>query len=148
MRKAYQVLGRLIALGVLFQAVWIALGFFTVAHEIDGGTVFDKNYIENNSNFGLDMHGLFGMTIIPLLGLVFFVVSFFAKVPGGVKWAGFTLLAIVVQVVIAFVAFGVPAVGALHGLNAFAVLALAEYSARRASIGSRVASSPRPTVAV
>lgn len=132
MRGAYIWLGRLIAIGVLFQAMWIAFGFFTVAHKIDDGTTFDKDYIENNSIFGLDMHGLFGMLIIPLLGLLFLLVSFFAKVPGGAKWAGLTFLAIVLQVTFAFIAFGAPVVGLLHGLNAFVVLGLGAYSSRRA----------------
>lgn len=132
MRGAYIWLGRLIALGVLLQAMWIAFGFFTVANKIDDGTSFDKDYVENNSIFGLDMHGLFGMLIIPILGLLFLIVSFFAKVPGGAKWAGFTFLAIVLQVTFAFIAFGAPVVGLLHGLNAFVVLGLGAYSARRA----------------
>jgi len=132
MRGAYIWLGRLIALGVLLQAMWIAFGFFTVAHRIDDGTTFDKDYVENTSIFGLDMHGLFGMMIIPALGLLFLIVSFFAKVPGGAKWAGLTFLAIVLQVTFAFVAFGVPVVGLLHGLNAFVVLGLGAYAARRA----------------
>lgn len=147
MRPVYMWLGRLVAIGVLFQAMWIALGFFTVAHEIDDGTTFDKNYVENHSNFGLDMHGLFGMLIIPVLGLLFLIVSFFAKVPGGAKWAGFTFLAIVVQIALAFTAFGVPAVGALHGLNAFIVLGLAAYSARRAQNLETAGTAPAPVAA-
>jgi hypothetical protein len=52
-----------------------------------------------------------------------------------VKWAGFTFLAIVVQVVLAFISFGVPVIGVLHGLNAFVVLALALYAGRRIAVG-------------
>ena len=148
MRAAYKWLGHLIALGVLLQAMWIAFGFFTVAHRIDDGTTIDKNYVENNTIFGLDMHGLFGMMIIPLLGLLFFIVSFFAKVPGGVKWAGLTLLAIVVQVFLAFVAFGAPVVGLLHGLNAFVLLGLAELSARRAAAAPVAVGTSPATAAV
>lgn len=133
MRAAYKWLGHLIALGVLFQAMWIAFGFFTVAHKIDDGTTIDKNYVENTSIFGLDMHGLFGTLIIPLLALIFLIVSFFAKVPGGAKWAGFTVLAVALQITFAFIAFGAPVVGMLHGLNAFVILGVAEYSARRAA---------------
>jgi hypothetical protein len=71
------------------------------------------------------------MGVLPLLGIALLVVSFFVKAPGAVKWAGFTLLAIVVQVALAFIAFGVPAIGALHGLNAFLVIGVAEATARR-----------------
>jgi hypothetical protein len=52
-----------------------------------------------------------------------------------VKWAGFTFLAIVVQVVLAFVSFGVPIIGVLHGINAFVVLGLAIYAARQVAGG-------------
>ena len=148
MRAVYKWLGHLIALGVLFQAMWIAFGFFTVANKVDDGTNFNKDYVDNHSIFGLDMHGLFGMMIIPLLVLIFFIVSFFAKVPGGVKWAGLTLLAVALQITFAFIAFGVPVVGMLHGLNAFVVLGLAEYSARRAATAEAVPVSAPATAAV
>ena len=49
------------------------------------------------------------------------------------KWAGFVLLAVILQVALAFTAFGVPAVGALHGINAFVVMGLAGYAGRRAA---------------
>lgn len=147
MRAAYKWLGHLIALGVLLQAMWIAFGFFAVSNKIDGGARFDKEYVENNSVFGLDMHWLFGTTVIPLLGLVLLVVSFFARVPGGPRWAGLTLLAIVLQVALAFIAFAAPAVGLLHGLNAFVILGLAELSARRAAGTEPAAGAPAPAAA-
>ena len=37
------------------------------------------------------LHGLVGMMLIPLLALVLLIISFFAKIPGGVKWAGIVL---------------------------------------------------------
>ena len=146
MRGAYIWLGRLIALGVLLQAMWIAFGFFTIAHRIDDGTTIDKDYVENTSIFGLEMHGLFGLTIIPVLAILFLIVSFFAKVPGAAKWAGFTFLAVVLQITFAFIAFGAPVVGLLHGLNAFVVLGLAAYSARRAQM-AEPASATTPAAA-
>ena len=82
--------------------------------------------------------------IMPILGLLLFVFSFFAKFPGAVKLGGFTFLAIIVQVVLAFVAFGVPVVGALHGINAFVVFGLAAYSARRASIVAPATTTGEP----
>ena len=127
MRGAYKGIALLIALGVLVQAAAVAGGWFGTINEVDGGAVVTEDY---EGNFGHALHGINGMMIMPLLGLVFFIISFFAKLPGGVKWAGFTFLAIVVQVVLAFVAFGVPVIGALHGLNAFVILALAGYSGR------------------
>jgi len=128
MRGAYRVIAYLIAAGVLLQAASVAGGWFGTINEIDGGTVINEDY---EGNLGHALHGIIGMMALPLLGIALLVVSFFAKLPGGVKWAGFTLLAIFVQVLLAFVAFGVPVVGALHGLNAFVVLGCAAYAAHR-----------------
>jgi hypothetical protein len=127
--KVYRVLGHTIAFCVVLQATWIALANFTLIHGVDGGDVIDKSYEGNYAN---GLHALFGMLLIPLLAIVLMITSFFVKVPGGIRWAGFVLLAVVVQIALAFTAFSVPVVGALHGINAFVVLGLAEYSARRA----------------
>lgn len=130
MRGAYKGIAHLIALGVLLQAAFVAAAWFQTINDVDGGTVINADY---EGNLGHMLHGMVGMMVMPLLGLIFFIVSFFAKLPGGVKWAGFTFLAIVVQVVLAFVSFGVPIIGALHGINAFVVFGLALYAGRRAA---------------
>ena len=131
MRGAYRVLAGLIALGVLVQAAAVAGGWFGTINEIDDGATITEDY---EGNLGHSVHGMNGMMIMPLLGLALFVISFFAKtVSNAVKFAGLTFLAIVVQIVLAFVAFGVPVVGALHGLNAFVVFGLALMCVRRAS---------------
>ena len=64
---------------------------------------------------------------MPLLGLILLVVSFFAakSVPGARKWAGIVFGLIVLQVALALFAFSVPALGALHGINALAVFGTA-----------------------
>jgi hypothetical protein len=129
MRGAYRGLAVLIAVGVLVQAAAVAGGWFGTINEVDDGAVINSDY---DGNVGHAVHGIVGMMVMPLLGLLLLIVSPFAKIPGGAKWAGLTLLAIVVQVMLAFVAFGVPLVGVLHGLNAFVVLGLAANSARHA----------------
>ena len=124
MRQTYRALAGLIALGVVVQAAAIALGWFTALSEVDSGLVIDQNY---EGNGGHALHGIVGMYVLPVLGLVFLVVSFVAAkaVPGGRTWAGIVFAAIVVQVVLAFLAFGVPALGALHGLNALVIVGTA-----------------------
>jgi hypothetical protein len=94
----------LIALGVLVQAADVALGWFTAIHDLDNGLVIDENY---DGNAGHMLHGFVGLDVIPALGLILLVVL------------------ILLQVTLAFIAFGVPIVGALHGLNALAVLGAA-----------------------
>ncbi|HEV7212476.1 MAG TPA: hypothetical protein VGN47_12280 [Blastococcus sp.] len=134
MRQTYRVVSGLIALGVVVQAAAIAFGWFDVLHKLDNGAVLDKNVHENA---GQAVHGMNGMVVIPLLGLVLLVVSLVAgrSVPGGRKWAGIVLGLILLQVALAFVSFGAPVVGTLHGLNALAVFA----TAVRASLLAREA---------
>jgi len=140
-KQTYRVLSGLIALGVVVQAMAIALGGFGVLHDVDNGLVVDKNF---EPNFGQILHGIDGMYVIPVLGLVLLIVSFFAakSVPGAPKWAGIVFGLIVLQVALAFVAFGVPAIGALHGINAMAILG----TAVRASMLTRQSATARTSV--
>ena len=121
MKQTYRVVSGLIALGVIVQASAIAFGWFGALHDVDNGAVLDKNF---EGNAGHMIHGLNGMYVMPLLGLLLLIVSFFAAkdVPGARKWGGIVFGLIVLQVALAFVAFGAPIVGALHGINALAVL--------------------------
>jgi hypothetical protein len=145
MRSAYRVIAQLIALGVVLQASFIALAWFKVINDLDDGLVIDKDY---DGNIGHTLHGIVGMNLMPLLGLILLIVAFFAKIEGGVKWAAFVLLAIIVQVALAFTAFGVPAVGALHGINAFVVLVLAIITARRAALTPATSTAASEAAAV
>ena len=138
MKQTYRVVSGLVALGVLVQAGAIAAGWFTALHDVDKGLVIDKNY---DGNAFHSIHGFVGFNVMPLLGLILLIVSFFAakQVPGARKWAGIVFGLIVLQVVLAFVAFGAPIVGALHGLNALAIFA----TAGRASMLTREARTAR-----
>ncbi|HSR24849.1 MAG TPA: hypothetical protein VLW53_14945 [Candidatus Eisenbacteria bacterium] len=148
MKAAYRVIAHIIALGVVAQASFIALGWFTTLHDIDKNhLVVDKAYIDgDNANIGHVLHGIVGMNVMPLLGLALLIVSFFAKIPGGVKWAGFTLLAVVVQVALALISFGAPAVGALHGINAIVLFTVALITGRRVTTAAPAA-VPAPEAA-
>ncbi|WP_197029145.1 hypothetical protein [Blastococcus sp. URHD0036] len=139
MKQTYRVISGLIALGVLVQAGAIAAGWFTALHDVDNGLVIDDNY-DGNAFHGV--HGFVGFNVMPLLGLVLLVVSFFAArtVPGARKWAGIVFGLIILQVALALFAFSVPALGALHGINALAVLG----TAIRASMLARDAGPAGP----
>jgi len=138
-RQTYRVVAGLIALGVLVQAAAIAFGWFDAIHDIDNGLIIDENY---DGNAGHITHGIVGMYAMPLLGLILLVVSFFAReVPEARKWAGIVFGLIVLQVVLAFVSFGAPIVGTLHGINALAILG----TAGRASMLARDARVGRVT---
>ena len=136
MRGAYRVLALLIPILVALQAAFIAVNTFGIFKWVEDDNSLTKSVIEGDwewaGSWGAMLHGVVGMMVIPLIALLLLIVSFFAKVPGGVLAAVFVLVATVVQVVLAFVAFGVPEVGALHGLNAFLLFGLAMMAATRA----------------
>jgi hypothetical protein len=123
-KQAYRVLAGLIALGVLVQAAAIAFGWFDALNEMNNGAVIDENY---EYNLGQILHAIVGMIVMPVLGLALLGVSFPAAktVPGAPKWAGIVLGLIVLQIALAFAAFAAPVVGALHGINALAILGTA-----------------------
>ncbi|SNY65773.1 DUF6220 domain-containing protein [Paractinoplanes atraurantiacus] len=130
MRATYRALALLIALSVVVQAAVIAAAWFTVLNDAEAGGVFDEN---SEYNWGHWVHSVVGMMVVPLLALVLLVVAFFAKVPGGVKWAAIVLGVVVLQIVLAFAGFIAPVLGVLHGLNAFALAGVASIAARKAS---------------
>jgi hypothetical protein len=136
MRAAYRVLGLTISGLVVVQAAAIAFAMFGVLHFVDDGDSLNKSLVDDRSGFagaiGMNIHSV-GAMVISLLAIILLILSFFAKIPGGVKWAGFVFLAVLLQWVLAIAAFGAPAVGALHAVNAFAVAGLGARAAKQAS---------------
>lgn len=130
--KAYRGIAYAVAVAVLLQAAFVAYAWFAVLHDVDKGAVLDKNY---TGNAGHTLHGIFGMTVIPVLALALLVASFFVKRAGASSRAAIVLGLVVLQVVLALVSFSASAVGALHGLNAFALLGAALYAARLGAPG-------------
>ncbi|MEO7350377.1 MAG: hypothetical protein ABIR34_07100 [Marmoricola sp.] len=136
MRAAYRVLGLTISGLVVIQAAAIAFAMFGVLHFVDDGDLLNKSLVDDRTGFdgaiGMNIHSV-GAILISLLAIILLILSFFAKIPGGVKWAGFVFLAVLLQWVLAIAAFGAPAVGALHAVNAFAVAGLGARAAKQAS---------------
>jgi hypothetical protein len=139
MKSAYRWLAMIIAVEVAVQAAAIAFAAFGLFHWVEDGGVLNKQVIESDQSAGFSgevgfmIHGINGQMIIPLLAIILLIVSFFAKVPGGVKWAGYVLLAVVVQVLLGMFAHGAPWLGGLHGLNALILFAVAVMASRRAA---------------
>jgi hypothetical protein len=129
MRSAYRYLAHIVALGVVVQAASLAFGIFGVWNDVDAGFVIDESY---EGNAGLVTHGVVGLMVMPILALLLLIASFFAKVRRGITWALIIFGAVVLQIVLAFVGFGIPAVGALHGINALVIFALAIVAGRSA----------------
>lgn len=137
MKSAYRWLAMIIAVEVAVQAAAIAFAAFGVFKWVEDGGVLNKQVMESDNGpefsgvAGFMIHGMNGEMVIPLLALVLLVVSFFAKVPGGVKWAAYVLLAVVVQVLLGMFAHGAPWLGILHGLNALVLFMVALTASRR-----------------
>ncbi len=143
MRSTYRVLAILIAIVVVLQAASIAFAWFDVLHAVDEGKAFAD--IDDDTNAGHAMHSL-GAVATALLALLLLIVSFFAKIPGGVKWALIVFGVMLLQWVLAIVAFSVPAIGFLHGINALILAGVAGRASRQASVVDTPA-SPTPTAA-
>jgi hypothetical protein len=136
MKKAYRVLAFLIAVEVVVQAAAIAFAVFGLSKWIEDGHQVNKAILESNDTkftgvIGFTIHGINGQLLIPLLGLILLIISFFAKVPGGSKWAGIIFGLIAVQVVLGFTAHAAPALGPLHGINALAIFSVAFLAGKR-----------------
>ncbi|HET7387851.1 MAG TPA: hypothetical protein VFJ19_14430 [Nocardioidaceae bacterium] len=131
MRNVYKYLAYAIPVLVAVQAAAIALAAFGLFSYMDEHTITKGTQPDTPGGIGFMIHGMNGQFLIPLVAIVLLIVSFFAKVPGGAKWAAFILLDVVVQVLLAFVSFGAPQLGFLHGLNALILFALGVYAARR-----------------
>jgi len=137
MRNAYRILAIIIAVEVVIQAMAVVFAIAGLGKWVDDGGTFDKAAADSEDlSFtgvgGFIVHGINGMMIIPLLGLALLIVAFFARVPGGVKWAGIVLASIVVQVFAGVLGNDAPYIGMIHGLNAFVLFAAAGYAARLA----------------
>ena len=152
MRKTYQVLANTIAVLVVVQAGAIAWAFFGLSNEIDqNGMVISKACLESEdcgsftAEWGFAIHMFFnGTLLIPLVALILLVVSFFAKVPGGVKYSATIVVLIILQVLV------LPALsrevgsgfGALHGVNALVLLGVAAMAGKRASTTTTTTADP------
>ena len=103
MRSTYRILAYIIAAEVVVQASAIAFGLAGLAKYIDDGATVDKALFEDESvSFtgfvGFIIHGINGTMVIPVLALLFLIFSFFAKVPGGSKWAGTIVALVAIQI--------------------------------------------------
>ena len=114
MRSVYRVLAFVIAAEVVVQAAAIAFAVYGLGRWVEDGGTLDKTLLERDDSSvggaaGFAIHGVNGTMVVPVLALVLLVVSFFAAVPGGAKWAGAVFALVVVQAALGFVGQGVPA---------------------------------------
>jgi hypothetical protein len=155
MRLTYLILARIIAILVVIQAmtmVFAVSGFF---NWIDDGNTADKSVLEswqdNPPDFvgslGFLIHGVSGMNAIPALALLLLIVSFFAKVARGIVFALVVVLSTALQIFMGIAAHSNPALGLIHGFNAF-ILFGAALAAAQAAKEQSVATAGTPTAAM
>src|SRR5215217_1714891 len=121
MRKTYRILADIIAIDVVIQAMAIVFSIAGLFKWIDDGNTLDKSVIESweddppdwTGSIGHFIHVMNGTFLIPLLGIALLIVSFFAAVNGGVKWAAIILVSIIVQVMAGMMAEDWPYLGLL-----------------------------------
>jgi hypothetical protein len=150
MRSTYRFLASAIAVLVVIQAmmmVWAIAGLFAW---IDDGATLDKSVMEGwadepptfDGAIGHFVHVMSGTFLIPLLGLLLLIVSFFAKVPRGVALAAVVVVSIVVQYLAGtFAELGGATLGIIHGLNAFILFGVA-LAASKAAKEAGAATTP------
>ncbi|NUW33393.1 hypothetical protein HTZ77_18440 [Nonomuraea sp. SMC257] len=136
MRIVYKVLAYLVAIEVAVQASVMVFGDAGLGKWVGQGGVLDKTVMESEASpfpevIGFMVHGINGMMVIPVIALLLLISSFFARVPGAVKAAGLVLLLVAVQVTLGLFGHDIPALGALHGINALLLFTSALYAARR-----------------
>ena len=117
--RPYLIFTRLIALMVMLQAAFIALGTFTILNDADDGKRIDPD----DYNAGQALHSI-GAMVLSLLVIIALIVAL-TKYKAARKHAGLLFLVVLLQWVFAMIAFEAPIAGLLHGANAIVILAVA-----------------------
>ena len=153
MKQVYRVLAFLIAAGVALQAASIAYGMFGLIKWIEEGGTLDQSTELTpalGGYTGFSWHATGGIFVISVISLLFLISSFFAKVPGGIRWALIVLGVTVLQVLLGLFSHSVAGLGWLHGINALVLFGTAMMAGLRVSraVASNVeAAEPVPTPA-
>jgi hypothetical protein len=126
MKQVYRVLAFLIAAGVAVQAASISYGMFGLIKWIEGGGTLDQS-----TELTPALGGYTGFSWHAASGIL--ISSFFAKVPGGIRWALIVLGVTVLQVALGLFSHSVAGLGWLHGINALALFGTAMMAGMRVS---------------
>ena len=111
MRTAYRVLAFAIAAMVAIQAAAIGYAVFAQMNWIDNGGTLDKAAFDTGAML---------------------IISFFAKIPHGVRWAVIVLVCTIVQIALGTLSHLLAAIGAVHGAVALVLFGVAVMAAMRA----------------
>jgi hypothetical protein len=148
MKTVYRVLAYVIAALVAVQAAAIGYALFAQLHFIENGGTLDGAALESGApgSGAMIFHALNGATFL-LLALALLIVSFFAKIPQGVRWAVIVLVCTVVQIALGTLSRLVAEIGAVHGAVALVLFGVATMAAMRARKPAVVQETVPATVA-
>src|SRR5215207_8454589 len=149
MKQVYRVFAYLIAAGVAIRAAAIAYGVFGLFNWVEGGGTLDQAAFEAEDSdvgggLGFLLHITIGYFVVPVVALLLLILSFFAKVPGGIRWALFLFLTVVVQTLLAGFAHALAGVGWLHGMVALVLFGLAVRAGIRTGRSMQETAAPTP----
>jgi hypothetical protein len=125
LRTVYRYWAWLVFAAVILQVGFAGYGAFYVAHKTDNDGTVNEDKFED----GFGLHIGFGYLVV-LLGLVLLILALAGRVRGrmlGLTGLLFGLL--IVQVLLAWFGFEVPAIGFFHPVNALLIFALSGYLA-------------------
>jgi hypothetical protein len=148
MRTAYRVLAYVIAALVAVQAAAIGYAVFAQLHWVEEGGTLDAASLESEGAAGIGamiFHALNGLATFLLVSLALLIVSFFAKIPKGVRWAVIVLVSTIVQIALGTLSRLLPEIGAIHGAWAMVLFGVAVTAAMRARKPA-VVEEPAPEV--
>jgi hypothetical protein len=118
----YRWWATLILVAVVIQVGLAGYGAFFVIHKVDDHPVTESEFED-----GFIPHSVLGYLIV-LFGLIYLVIGLIAGIG---RWRlgrhGLLALLLVVQLLLAWIGFGVPAVGFFHPINALVIFSLTSW---------------------
>jgi heme A synthase len=132
MKTVYRVLAYVIAALVAVQAAAIGYAVFAQLHWIEGGGTLDEASFESAPGFAAYIFHAFNGGTVLLTALALLIVSFFAKIPQGVRWAVIVLVSTIVQIALGTLYRMLAPIGAVHGAVALVLFGVAVMAAMRA----------------
>jgi heme A synthase len=132
MKMVYRVLAYAIAALVAVQAAAIGYAVFAQLHWVEDGNTIDGAALESGApgSAAFLFHALNGAVFL-LLALALLIVSFFAKIPHGTRWAVIVLVCTFVQIALGTLSRLLAPIGAVHGAVALVLFGVAVMAAMR-----------------
>jgi heme A synthase len=147
MKTVYRVLAYAIAALVAIQAAAIGYAVFAQLHWIENGGTLDGATIDSAPGTAAYVFHAFNGASVLLAALALLIISFFAKIPKGTRWAVIVLVCTVVQIALGTLSRILAPIGAVHGAVALVLFGVAIMAAMRARKPAAVEESVPAAVA-